>query len=399
MIGSYINGSREAITALQESSARYYQRPGADYLRYDTTKTILSGTGGKFRIGKGSKGFWRYSTGATWISPGLELNDLGYMTMADEITEENVVSYFINQPAFIFRSYNISLEQFNTWNFNGTYLGSGGHFSFTSGLKNQWNFGTNFIYHSNAYDTKLLRGGYAIKMPYNIMLSGSLMSDKSKKFIGSLGYTYEYSGNNSLISYQIQPGITIRPFRTLKIGLSANYEHNINSLQYVSSINYLSEKQYILGTVDQKTFGFTLRVDLNLTPEFSIQYYGSPFVSRGSYSDFKHVINPDTKVFDERFALYNMVILSDGKYLLNENDNSVIDYSIDNPDFNFHQFRSNLVAKWEYRLGSFIYLVWSSERTGTTASSKASISDSYRQLWNVFPNNIFLIKLSYWFSL
>ena len=33
LIGSYINGSKEAITALQESSARYYQRPGADYLR------------------------------------------------------------------------------------------------------------------------------------------------------------------------------------------------------------------------------------------------------------------------------------------------------------------------------------------------------------------------------
>ena len=32
MIGSYVKGSEEAITALQESSARYYQRPGADYL-------------------------------------------------------------------------------------------------------------------------------------------------------------------------------------------------------------------------------------------------------------------------------------------------------------------------------------------------------------------------------
>ena len=87
----------------------------------------LSGYGGKFRIGKGSKGFWRYSTGATWLSPGFELNDLGYMNTADEINQENEVSYFVNQPVSIFRTYDISLEQFNTWNFNGTYLGSGGH--------------------------------------------------------------------------------------------------------------------------------------------------------------------------------------------------------------------------------------------------------------------------------
>ncbi len=85
----------------------------------------LSGCGGKFMIGKGSKGFWRYSTGATWLSPGLELNDLGYMNTSDEFNQENVVSYLINQPVAIFRLYSVSLEQFNTWNFNGTYLGSG----------------------------------------------------------------------------------------------------------------------------------------------------------------------------------------------------------------------------------------------------------------------------------
>ena len=49
------------------------------------------------------------------------------------------------------------------------------------------------------------------------------------------------------------------------------------------------------------------------------------------------------------------------------------DYSIADPDFNFHQFRSNFVAKWEYRLGSFIYFVWSSERTGRTGSSDISL--------------------------
>ena len=41
LIGSYLNGTTQAITALQESSARYYQRPGADYLDYDTTRTTF----------------------------------------------------------------------------------------------------------------------------------------------------------------------------------------------------------------------------------------------------------------------------------------------------------------------------------------------------------------------
>ncbi len=124
LLGSYINGSTESMNVLQESSARYYQRPGADYLDYDTTSTQLGGYGGRLKIGKGS-GLWRYNTGVRWLSPGLELNDLGYMQISDEINQESNISYFVIQPVSIFRTYTVNLEQTNTWNYNGSYLGSG----------------------------------------------------------------------------------------------------------------------------------------------------------------------------------------------------------------------------------------------------------------------------------
>ena len=400
LIGSYINGNKEAITLLQESSARYYQRPGASYLKYDTTATHLSGYGGKLLIGKGSKGLWRYSTGGTWLSPGLELNDLGYMNTADEINQQNVVSYLINQPVSIFLTYDISLEQFNTWNFNGQYLGSGGHLSFTSSFKNQWGFATNLIYHSRTLDTKILRGGYDMIMPYTITAFGNINTDPSKKITANVIYSYEYRGNNSAVNYQIEPGITYRPINNLKIGITANYMNNHDDLQYINSIYSVPGNRYILGTIDQKTTGLTFRIDLNLTPEFSIQYYGSPFISRGSYSQLKYITDPKAKNYRDRFGIYPDPVLSDGSYQLYDYANGTReDYSIDNPDFNFHEFRSNLVAKWEYRLGSFIYLVWSSERSGSTKDSKASVGDSYKQLKSIFPSNIFLIKLNYWFSL
>ena len=84
--------------------------------------------------------------------------------------------------------------------------------------------------------------------------------------------------------------------------------------------------------------------------------------------------------YNDRFEIYSDPVLIDGIYYLYDNDDGLADYTIGNPDFNFHQFRSNLVAKWEYRLGSFIYLVWSSERTGRTGSSNASIGESFREL-------------------
>ena len=158
--------------------------------------------------------------------------------------------------------------------------------------------------------------------------------------------------------------------------------------------------RYILGTISQKTLGLTFRVDFNLTPEFSIQYYGSPFVSLGSYKQLKYVTDPRAGSFDNRFEVYQDPLLINGVYQLYDYSNGTrMDYSVENPDFNFHEFRSNLVAKWEYRLGSFIYLVWSSNKSGNTNSSHASLGESYKQLRSIFPNNIFLIKLNYWFSL
>jgi hypothetical protein len=322
------------------------------------------------------------------------------MRTADEIENQNDVSYQITQPVSVFRTYRISFEQRNSWNFNGTYLGSDGELSFSSEFKNQWNFNAQVAYHSKDIDTKILRGGPDMLMPASSELSAVLKTDASKKLIATLAYQYQKAGNNSASGQVIQPGISLRPFSMLKIGATLTYEKNRDELQYVVTRNLLPGRRYILGTIVQETLGLTFRVDLNISPEFSIQYYGSPFISKGSYSELKRIKDPEAKDYGERFAIYQNPVLNNGTYYLSDNDDIFpAIYTVGNPDFNFHQFRSNLVAKWEYRLGSFIYLVWSSERTGRNDASHATFGDSYAYLGDVFPKNIFLIKLNFWFSL
>ena len=398
LLGSYIQGDNTAITALQESSARYYQRPDADYLGYDTTRTSLSGFGGKIKIGKGSKGFWRYSAGLTFLSPGLELNDIGYMRSADKLSNQNELSYFVNRSVSIFHTYSFGLEQFNSWNFNGTYLGSGGHFSFVSEFMNNWTFSTNMIYYASAIEPGRLRGGPEMIMPNSLAISGRTATDPSKKFIVSLTYRYEKFGDATGSNYRIGPGISFRPLNSLKLSVNSEFAENHDELQYVGARIFGPDKRYILGRVDQKTLGLTFRADLNLSPEFSIQYYGSPFISRGTFSNFKRITDPKASALKDRYSELNTVIAGNN-YEFDETGDFVTDYSISDPDFNFHEFRSNLVAKWEYRLGSFIYLVWSSDRSGSNNLSEDTAIDSFRQLGDIFPNNIFLIKLNYWFSL
>ncbi|HOF21088.1 MAG TPA: DUF5916 domain-containing protein [Bacteroidales bacterium] len=403
LLGSHISGNTSAVRELQRSPARYYQRPGADYVIYDTARTSLSGFGGKIRAGKGSKGFWKYSTGISWLSPGLELNDIGYMNKSDEIRHQTDLEYIVNKPVSIFHTWSLNLEQFNSWNFGGTYLGSGANLKALAEFTNNYRISTNLLFHSKAADPWKLRGGPDMIMPGRLMVSGKAGTDPSKRYMFELRYNYEMSGNKSSRGFVIGPGITLRPLDFLKIGMTVDYDKNHDELQYIATKTIderAGDRRYILGTIDQKTVALTFRADLNLTPEFSVQYYGSPFVSRGAYSALKRVRNAGAGKYADRFGLYDDPVLSGGNYILSDYDSGERkEYSLADPDFNFYQFRSNLVAKWEYRPGSWIYLVWSADKTGRDNLSGTSLPESYRILKNVYPENIFLIKINYWFSL
>lgn len=398
LIGSYVKGSKQSITLLQEAPARYYQRPDAGYLRVDSSRTSLDGFGGKLEIGKGS-GLWRYSTNLSWYSPGLELNDLGYMKTVDAIDQVNSISFFVNKPISIFRTYYIGLDQYNNWNFNGNYLGSGIHFYFNPEFRNKWSIQTNIEYHSHYLDTRLLRGGYETKVPSNIDFYGYLSTDDSRKLSFNVSYDVLQAGYHSTNNFQIGPGMNARITDNFHLGMSASYDNNHNRLQYVTTINRPNGNRYILGTIKQQTINFTLRIDYIITPQLSIRYYGSPFVSQGRYSDFKYAGNTTAKNYRERFIFYRNPHLLNNRYQLDENGDNIADYSITNPDFSFRQFRSNLVLKWRYRPGSDFYLVWSSDRTGYIDNANRNMRHSFGRLWSIVPNNIFLVKLNYWFSM
>jgi hypothetical protein len=83
-----------------------------------------------------------------------------------------------------------------------------------------------------------------------------------------------------------------------------------------------------------------------------------------------------------------------GAYLIDEQADGITDYTIPDPDFGFRQFRSNLVARWEYSPGSTVYVVWTQDRTGYADSGSFSPAQNLGALFRVVPRNVFLVKLS-----
>ena len=121
MVISSVNGSTEAITETQQSLTHLFQRVDAGHVSVDTTRTSLTGTGGKSEIGKGGGGDWRYNIGGNWRSPELELNDLGFLRQADDIRQYANLRRFFNKPTSWYRRGNIGLNQFSSYDFEGNY--------------------------------------------------------------------------------------------------------------------------------------------------------------------------------------------------------------------------------------------------------------------------------------
>jgi hypothetical protein len=171
-----------------------------------------------------------------------------------------------------------------------------------------------------------------------------------------------------------------------------------------------SDDRYIFASIDRKTINTSLRVNLNLSPDLTVQYWGQPFVASGMYYDYKYITDPIADKYHNRFHVYSdgELIPQDGYNQIDENLDGTIDYTFDTGDFNVKEFLSNLVVRWEYSPGSSVYLVWSQTRSGYDPTGNMKYFNDMGDLFdrklfkeddNYNLKNIFLIKFSYRFGL
>ena len=192
--------------------------------------------------------------------------------------------------------------------------------------------------------------------------------------------------------------MTIRPINTLSITLRPSYSQTNHELQYVTQSDMNGDDRYVFGTIDQKVLSMSIRVNFNITPDLTIQYWGQPFTASGEYSDFKMITDPKAEKFSDRYHIYTpgQISLDDNEYLIDEDQDLNVDYSFENPDFSVEEWLSNLVIRWEFMPGSTAYLVWSQTRNAYSQDGSFDVGDNLNELFTANkPTNVFLVKFSY----
>ena len=398
---STVNGSEVAIARRQLEATHYYQRTSAqDYLGVDLTQQSLTGSGGYFKIGRKGNAKWTFAETFGWLTPGFDLNDVGYLREADVRNNDTEVTFRQTNTWKIFRSATLSLNQVNKWNFGGKACENNLTFGARTMFTNLYQVQLTGKYTWNRLDTRVLRGGPDLRVDPYFSTNITVNTNKAKRVMGSLQYIGEHNTNGYSAFNSLTPGLTLRAGNHIHLSGSFNYQWNNNALQYVGQvINADGKTHYLMGSMDQHTYGITLRIQANITPDISIQFYGAPFTSTASYSDFKRDELTVSHQYNQRFHQFTSGEIDrkdDGRYHVSENGDV---YSFESPDFSFNEFRTNLVFRWEYLPGSTLYFVWEHTLSNRDNRYVSGWADNLDTMFGLPSTNTFMVKINFWFGI
>ena len=202
---------------------------------------------------------------------------------------------------------------------------------------------------------------------------------------------------------------------TLQVDVGPSYSRSRTAAQYVTKVDdRLAEAtygtRYVFAGIDRNTLSLETRVNLTFSPTLSLQVYLEPFISTGDYGALKELRAAGT--FD--FLTYGADIGSaepdgEGGYDIDpDGDRPAAAFSVSDRDFSYRSLLGNAVLRWEWRPGSTLFFVWQQRRVNAINGQEPfgtqpragtfNLGRDVGDMFEVAPDNIFMIKVNYWLN-
>jgi hypothetical protein len=370
------------------------------------------GTGGYLDLRKAGGKFQGLVQGA-WETDRLDPNDMGYLQAPDEkyLVTELSYNYDSDGQDKPFNTAEIEVEAGGSWTYAGNrgrdintgeeaWAYAGSHHQATwatvviEGTHRSYNQGFAFI--SRQFDgtdkhaTRDFNGqaGPLITQPGWTNIGGGITTDWRRPFSVSGEFHGDWGSNLKGLAGVFS--LRWNQNQNLAHSIGFGLRHNIMEAQWITNlpndgsqagVTGIGGVDYVFGKLDQMIWDLTLRSSVLFNRDHSLQLYLQPFLTYGDYTDPRWLATADS--YDLR----------------------PYDLDASAHDFNYASLNLNLVYRWEYRPGSTLYLVWTHSKSryderGMTAGS-GSWENEFRPgyLVDTEPENTFLAKLSYWFSI
>ena len=378
--GSSLRGSPKAMQIVQTSSVHLYQRPDAG-LRFDSSRTSLSGDAEEVIFGKTSGRIMRFQTSWQRQSPGFDANDLGYLRRANQQSFNNWMGLAWRKPTRFYRQLNGNFNAWGYWTSAGLPLERAVNTNWHMNLPNNMylNAGTTVFSLGGVYCDNCARGGPAVRVSPGVNTNFSVQGDDRGTVVPNLFTSFTRGDNGASQTVDINPEVQFRPLPQLQLGVSVEWSRNNNDVQWLGNFKDVSGvTHYAFAHLEQETQAIGMRASYTMTTTLSLQLYAAPFVSRGHYTNPRELsATPRAEQYADRYAAFTPPA---GTPM----------------GFDVLQLRSNSVLRWEFRPGSTLFAVWTHGRDGYDGQfTDRPWRDEYDGLFALHPINTVAVKVAY----
>jgi hypothetical protein len=381
---SRVDGSKAAMAALQTDAVHYYQRPDAG-LPLDSNRTALGGDAEEFKFGKVSGRTFMFESAYQRRSDGFEINDLGFLRRADQQSWNTWAGLFDRREHLFYKRFQLNNNWSQLWTTDGLPLEAAYNTNVHITFKNNWGWhmGGTVGQLGTTYDDRAARGGPAVRQSAYLAPWLSINGDDRRAAVPYLNFNYFRGENGRNTNWNFGPEIDYKLAGRFSSAFALSRSQNTTDNQWFGQFTESDGLHYTFAHLSQTTTSATVRLNYTFTPSVSLQAYVQPFVSKGTYTNVRQLSStPRASSYDDRYAAF-------------------ADTSVTNAPggFNFKQFPSNIVFRWEYMPGSTLFIVWNEGRQGSAdAAGTQTIHQEFDDLMRLHPANTFLIKASYWLN-
>jgi hypothetical protein len=401
--GSHVNGEAPAMERIQRASAHYAQRPDRDYHRLDPTLTSLTGWTLQAAFDRVSGEHWLFGFNTKMDSENFETNDIANLNGADGMVLNSNIRFRETRPSRILRNYSIGFNQANDSTLR--LLRQTG--SLRPSVNVTWaNFWTSSFSVSRNLATEsvsLTRGGPIMRGPAGWTTQVNVGNRSTANTRWSSGATWAADENGGE-RQRYSASLSVRPGPQWQLSANPYYETQIDSQQYIATINGgrpdTYGRRYVFAFIDRSTLATEFRMSYTLKPDLTLDVYAEPFAASGRYYDFGELLEAGgsvrltygvapgtsiTTIAEPGDSFGRRVVTVDGQQ-----------FTLNSRDFNTLSFRSNIVLRWEWRPGSTLYAVWQQDRSETDVlGSHVGLGDMFSSA-TAPGQNYFIVKTSFW---
>jgi hypothetical protein len=374
-----VAGSEASLIALQRQSHHYFQRLDATHLGVDTV-TSMSGYSAGFNLAKQAGEHWTGSVAAAITAPEFEANDLGFATRTDRKDVQGVVQYEENQPGRFLRNWNATAVYRHEMNFANDRIQAFGELGLEARHLSYWEADVGLTLRQRALDDRSTRGGPIIIRPGSVELGVGFQSDPRKPITASLDVSVadgEFGGDE----FGLEGSVAIRASPRWSLSVGPSFTRGRVAAQYRGTFTDAAAtttfgRRYLFAPLEFTELQANIRANITFAPRITLEMFVQPLIYSSDYLPAGALTAPRTFTF----ASWSGAPTDEG----------------DNTE---RSLRGNAVLRWEWRPGSAIYVAWQQTRESFGPESDFRFGRDQRLLFEAPPDNILVVKATYWLSM